>query len=102
MLILVVIQIVNQHGVTILERKSQSPVSADSDRKVPRQITGQSVESPSWRIHVFGNARNFQTRKLPSKPRRMARHNASPAAGFVVALEAFVPEGSDHSLRFSV
>jgi hypothetical protein len=26
----------------------------------------------------------------------MARHNASPAAGFVEELEAFVPEGSDH------
>ena len=93
----VIVQVIDQNGVTILESKNQSPVPANPHCEVSLQGSVKWVQFPSRYIHVVWGLRGIQASQLPCDLGSMVRLNPCLATRFIESLQALVAETFDHA-----
>ena len=93
----VIVQVIDQDGVTILESKNQSPVPADPHGEASLQGSVKWVQFPSRYIHVVWGLRGIQASQLPCDLGGMVRLNPCLATRFIESLQALVAETFDHA-----
>src|SRR3989344_7315091 len=61
---LVIIHIINIHGICLLKPEYQAPVATHRNRIEPRQVFGQLVQLPTVSFHILGPNGMFQSGEL--------------------------------------
>ena len=85
---LMIVLIVDQDSMFFFKRKRQTPVSADSDCMMVRQLSGQRMQFPTMHVHVFCGFGGVQSRQQPCDFSRMAGLYACLASCFKERLQA--------------
>src|SRR5579864_4297320 len=94
--LLVIILIVDENRVLTFKLERQAPVSADADRPVVFEFSGQRVELPSRGVHVPRPPSIVRGKQLQAQFAGMLRLNSSLRSGAEEFLHPAMPEAFDH------
>jgi len=92
----VIVLIVNENSILALKLKRQTPVSANADRPVTFEFSGQRVKAPSRCIHVSRLPRVIKGKQLQAELTSVLRLNPCFRSGVKESLRASMPEAFDH------
>ena len=63
----VIVLVVDEHGVSALEREGQPPILVNPNGPVPRELALQRVQPPAGQIHISRPAGGIEPSKLQPK-----------------------------------
>ena len=66
---LVIVHVVESHGIRTVEAKYHSPVLVHPNGPIAGQLAFESMQTPAWQIHVSRSLGGVQSAKLQSQPR---------------------------------
>lgn len=92
-----VIQVIDIDGIPLFETKNEAPVTAHCDRPNTRQITLQTMQSPTRSAHIFRPRGVIQCRKENPQLQSMPGVYPTFGTGPEKRLEPFVPESAYHA-----
>lgn len=91
-----VILIIDKDGVGAFEGKCQTPISANIDRPVTREITMKLVKLPARSVHILGPNRIIKGEQLNTQFLRVLRLDTSLRSCLKELLDTAMPEVLDH------
>ena len=93
---LMIVQIVDVHGVSVLETKRHPPVAGDRNRVMAPKGALQRMQSKAGQIHAPGSAAPVQRRQDAPQLGNVVRRDSRRAPGLVKRLQATVTKRFDH------
>jgi hypothetical protein len=93
---LVIVHVVESHGIGTVESKDQTPVLIHPYGPIAGQMALESMQPPAWQIHVSRRLGRIQSAKLQPKPRRVLGLDSRQRPGPEEPLQASVTERLDH------
>ena len=73
---LVIVHVVESHGIRTVESKDQPPVLVHPYGPIAGQMAFESMQPPAWQIHVSRSLGGVQPAKLQPQPRCMLGLNS--------------------------
>ena len=93
---LMVVLIINEHGIFPLEGEGETPIAADRHRPMVLQFPVKGVQLPAWGVHVFRRSRVIQREELLPQSLGMARLDFGSRSRPEKQFHAFVTEAFYH------
>lgn len=99
--LLVVVQIINQHGIAIVKGECHAPIAIHRHRMKPGQVAGKAMQSPARQVHIFWRLGNIQASQQAQQLLRVVRLDAGFAARLEEGLQPLVLETLYHAQVYS-
>jgi len=101
-ILLVIIDVINILGITLLEPKDDAPVRPDSNAPEASKIACQAVQSKAGQVHIFGLSGSIQYREDVLHFLSVIGADPFGISLFKKPSQPLMPEAANHDMAYAL